>query len=167
MQEDVEKSEGWKTVRVVVSDYEVLERRAKDQSLSIAACLHQTIRRERSVGAIRAMIESLAEQVRLLEQFMQKSASDITSRLRRIEADRTVEANRDRHSGLTPDGIPFEVYDRFQLVLALTHLRDLAEHSVPELAATAEERADAEMDRQYGIGDEAPQQDGDARDLER
>ena len=105
--------------------------------------------------------------MRLLEQFTQKSASDITSRLRRIETDRTVNANRDRHSGLTPDGIPFEVYDRFLLVLALTHLRDRSEHAVPELAATAEERADAEMDRLYGVGDEALQQDGNSRDRER
>ena len=37
MQQETEKSEGWKTLRVVVSDYEFLERRAKDQNLSIAA----------------------------------------------------------------------------------------------------------------------------------
>ena len=161
MQQETEKSEGWKTLRVVVSDYEFLERRAKDQNLSIAACLHQTVRRERTVGAVRSMIEALAEQVRVLEQVSQRSASDITSRLRRIEADRSVKANRDRRRTLTPEGIPFEDYDRFQLLTLLTHVRDLAEHFVLDLATTAEERTEEVMDRLYCGEPATPTEDRD------
>ena len=95
-------------------------------------------------GAVRSA------QVRVLEQFSQRSASDITSRLRRIEADRSVKANRDRRRTLTPEGIPFEDYDRFQLLTLLTHVRDLAEHFVLDLATTAEERTEEVMDRLYG-----------------
>jgi hypothetical protein len=151
MQNGVEKSEDWKTLRVVESDYAFLEQRAKDQNLSIAACLHQTIRRERSIGAMRSMIESLAEQVRVMERFAQNSASDITTRLRRIEADRSVKANRERAQAVAPDGIPFEDHDRYGLLTVLTHVRDLAEHLVPELAATTAERAEAAMNELYGV----------------
>lgn len=141
----------WHNVRMRAEDFAHLEREAKRVNLSVSACLQRIIKRDRSVGAVHAMIESLAEQIRGVERFSVKSASDLTARLRRIEAGVGKQTKPYRTRIATADGTRFEDVDRHQLLMAVQYARDIAEHLVPECVETVGERADQEMDRLYGL----------------
>ena len=117
--------------------------------MSIASYLHQLLEHDRSNGAHAVRYEQLDQQVRSVQTLLLKSASDLTSRIRRLETQLAEIADRCPARTVTTDGATFEDYDRYQLLTVVAYARDVAEHLVPDLAVNAEDRADREMDRVY------------------